>query len=423
MYTTSQDIFTEQATSAFEKLKLAGIWEKATLSLREEAFQHFLDKGLPTMKEEEWKYTSIKKAFSSAWKEENTAKLSDNYSLPEFPSESIQLVYINGVFSTNHSKLSSLNELTLLPDAHPSPEILSGEIGDDTITSLHRAFTNGGPVIQIKGHLKETIYLIHLITGNASPFHPVTRISVDHSSSANMEEVIINAGNGYALGNMRTEINVRENAILHYIKYQDIQAEKFLVDNTIVRVARNAKFHIYTCTFSGEIVRNNLEILLKGEASEAHLHGLYLLKDNTQCDNRTLVDHAVPNCYSNELYKGIIGDAATGVFNGKIIVRPDAQKTNAFQSNRNILTSEGANIYTKPQLEIFADDVKCSHGATSSQLDNKEVFYLQSRGITKKKAEAMLMMAFAAETLDGIPDINTKEKLEQIIANQLEVSI
>jgi Fe-S cluster assembly protein SufD len=167
------------------------------------------------------------------------------------------------------------------------------------------------------------------------------------------------------------------------------------------------------------MVRNNLNISVDGEHCETHMYGLYMLNDKTHVDNHTTVDHRVANCYSNELYKGIIDDRATGVFNGKIYVRPHAQKTNAFQSNKNLLLSDDASMNTKPQLEIWADDVKCSHGATTGQLDNEQMFYLRARGLDETQARGLLLYAFAHETLEHVSSEALKSYLEEVIAHRL----
>ena len=168
-------------------------------------------------------------------------------------------------------------------------------------------------------------------------------------------------------------------------------------------------------------MRNHLHITINGENANAIMMGLYLLQNKEHVDNKTTVDHAVPNCYSNELYKGILGGTSTGVFNGKIIVREDAQKTNAYQNNRNILVSDTATINTQPQLEIFADDVKCSHGATSAQIEDAELFYLRARGIGKEKARALLMYAFAEEVITKIKNESVREYLENEVIHALGI--
>ncbi len=178
----------------------------------------------------------------------------------------------------------------------------------------------------------------------------------------------------------------------------------------------NSNFNTHTFSLSGAVLRNNLNIALGAENCESHLFGLYLPKNNQLVDNHTLVDHRMPHCYSNELYKGIMSDSSTGVFNGKIYVRQDAQKTNAFQSNKNILLSDDATINTKPQLEIYADDVKCSHGTSTGKIDEEAMFYLRARGIGEESAKKLLMQAFADEVLDMIKIPALKEHIHSLVA-------
>jgi Fe-S cluster assembly protein SufD len=194
------------------------------------------------------------------------------------------------------------------------------------------------------------------------------------------------------------------------------------VSTTHFRQVGKSCIHAVTISLNGDIVRNNLNMVMETAHSEAHMYGLYFLNGATHVDNHTVVDNVQPHCQSNELYKGIIDDSATAVFNGKIYVQKDAQKTNAFQSNKNILLSEAATVNTKPQLEIFADDVKCSHGCTIGQLDEEALFYLQSRGISKKAAQSLLVQAFAIDILEHIKPIEIRAYVEQLISERLELT-
>ena len=210
---------------------------------------------------------------------------------------------------------------------------------------------------------------------------------------------------------------------MRHVLVQD-NAEEAFAHNQL-EVIQNRDSHYWNGTYSlqGAFIRNNTNVKVEGENAETHLFGLYLPMGKSQIDNHTSIDHKVPNCFSNELYKGVVGDSATGVFNGKVFVRQDAQKVNAFQSNRNILLSDTATLNTKPQLEIWADDVKCSHGATSGQLSEEELFYLQSRGISKEKARSILVYAFAAETIEAVHDDSLKEFLLTKLQRQLNFEV
>jgi len=208
---------------------------------------------------------------------------------------------------------------------------------------------------------------------------------------------------------------IGKSASVNYDKVQVEADDAQHINYHKVNMARESHQHLTTITLGGGIVRNNLNIRLDDQQVKAYLNGLYVLNNHQVVDNHTLVDHAMPNCYSSELYKGILGDHSQGVFNGKIFVRQDAQKTNAYQSNKNLLLSSNASMNTKPQLEIFADDVKCSHGATTGQLDEEALFYLRARGIGENVARSMLNHAFAADVINQIENETLRESLMALL--------
>ena len=219
------------------------------------------------------------------------------------------------------------------------------------------------------------------------------------------------------------EVVVMDNAIVEYYKIQNYSVNSNHVGTTHIRQVGKCYVHTVTISLDGGMIRNNIDIIMEKAGNEGHMYGLYLLKGRTHVDNHTLVDNTKPNCFSNELYKGIVDDYATGVFSGKIFVRPDAQKTNAYQTNKNIVLSKTATVNTKPQLEIFADDVKCSHGCTIGQLDETAMFYMQQRGIPKKEAKALLMYAFSNAVIESIKIPELKQRITKIIATKLGVKI
>jgi Fe-S cluster assembly protein SufD len=212
---------------------------------------------------------------------------------------------------------------------------------------------------------------------------------------------------------------VQANAELRYTKIQNYLTGTYAVEGIYATQKKDSRFYTNTFSFKAALIRNNIYINVDAENCEAHMNGLYQLGGKTHVDNNTSVDHLKPNCFSNELYKGILDENSRGVFNGKIYVRPEAQKTNAFQSNNNILLSDTATVNTKPQLEIWADDVKCSHGCTTGQLDEEAIFYLRSRGINKKRAKALMLNAFANETLQEVKNDLVTAEIEDIITNKL----
>jgi len=233
-------------------------------------------------------------------------------------------------------------------------------------------------------------------------------------------ETYATIGSSESFTNQVMEIVVEKEALLEYYKIQNDSAVNNQVSTTHIRQTGKSYSHVVTVSLNGGIIRNNLNLVLEAEYSEGHLYGLYFQGGHTHVDNHTVVDNVTPHCYSNELYKGIIDDKASAVFNGKIFVQPQAQKTNAYQSNKNILLSADASVNTKPQLEIYADDVKCSHGCTIGQLDEDGLFYLRSRGISEKKAQSLLVQAFAIDILEHIKLLPIREYVDGLISHRLE---
>jgi Fe-S cluster assembly protein SufD len=425
MVAQTPEIFSATISEHYHRLVDSNVFEANTLAPRAAAIDRVNELGLPTMKMEVWKYTLIRKAFKDGQLPfiASGIKATADQLPAGIPSDAALLVYLDGEYQAHLSRLPEQQGLRFSPTAPVNAADIAISKDTGTLQAMHHAFTPAVLDIHVNGMVEKTLCIVHLLSGRPGIFQPTQHIRVEKNAAIHIFEYTTTAGEGATVGNLLTHINVGENASCHYHKLQGISDKQFLIDRTEITLQANARMYHGAFSFGGDIIRNDLNIKIQGQNTEAYLDGLYLLQGNTHVDNATVVDHAVPNCYSNELYKGIISDFATGVFNGKIIVRPDAQKTNAFQSNRNILLSEGANIYSKPQLEIFADDVKCSHGATSSRLDSTETFYMQSRGISKQQAEALLVYAFAAETLKHINDQSIKELIEKKIANKLSINI
>ncbi len=240
---------------------------------------------------------------------------------------------------------------------------------------------------------------------------PRNMVVVNENSQCGIIECYQNLSDKKSTCNAVTEIVVKENAGVDYYKIQSRTDNYSHIGTTAVKQEKNSRFNSWTITLGGSLIRNNLNVLMDDENCETHLFGLYVLADKDHVDNHVTVDHAKPHCYSNQLYKGLLNGSSTGVFCGRILVRQDAQKTNAFQSNKNILLSETATANSKPQLEIFADDVKCSHGSTSGQLDEEAVFYMRSRGISEQHAKNILYQAFAWDIIDKIKNQELKDYL------------
>lgn len=384
---------------------------------RSKAMRLLAAKGLPTSKSEEYRFTPVVRALENTLNLEVPAPISNiSPSLQLIPEVSCNLVvFVNGVYAPEQSQLLDKNLSVTLTEAEEA------SADQDPFDLLNRAFA--GPVVNVKIGKHETAqHPVAFVYYFDSPFfvfaNPRWVCTAGPGSKLAVLEYTIARTPGY-LNNKQSRIEVGENADLSFVMIQQGGREEILVNNALLDLASSSRVSCYTCTLEGKIVRNNLTLALNGEGIDAHLHGIYLVSGNSLVDNHSVVDHRKPNSYSNELYKGILDGNGKAVFNGKIFVRPDAQKTNAFQSNRNILLTDTSTIHTKPQLEIWADDVKCSHGCTTGQLDEEALFYLRSRGIDKDAARGMLLTAFASETLEGLKDEKLRAFVEAMILKKL----
>ncbi|MCR6638904.1 MAG: Fe-S cluster assembly protein SufD [Sporocytophaga sp.] len=399
----------------------------AQSDVRKDAISAFQKQGFPGRKHEEWKYTNLAPVLGRDYLIEDTTTLNkkDIDGLLLSSMEANHLVFVNGNYN---KELSSVNaeEPIVISDLSQAGDIneyltASSITLNDSLTELNTALANGVVITVKKGKVVNKPIIIHFVgDGRKGNIFANTRniFILEENAQATFIENYSTIGSNAHFSNNITQIVVKKDAFATYYKIQN-DAQSDHVGTTQVYQPEKSNFAATTITLDGGIIRNNLNIRLSSEYSEASMVGLYMVKGNTHIDNHTLVDHAKANCYSNELYKGLLDDKSTGVFNGKIYVRQDAQKTNAFQSNKNILLSKDATMNTKPQLEIFADDVKCSHGATTGMMDEEPLFYLRSRGISEKKAKALLMHAFAADILEYIKLEPLKELLDQTILDRL----
>jgi Fe-S cluster assembly protein SufD len=396
------------------------------LPVQKQALEQFDRLGLPTVKHEEWKYTSLRPLSTVRFQLGHEKK-----ALAALPFESIllkveasQLVFINGVFSAENSSLKkeehaiicSLKEArekhAALFEAHFGKYAV---LENEPLNAMNMALTGDGAFIYVpKGKTASFPVIINHVTDSRDATvlsQPRNLIVVEEGASIRVVESYTAAGSN--------EMYVGLNASLDHYKVQRQTGETYHNNFTQMKQEANTNINQVTLTLDGKLVRNNLHFYMNGEHCNTLLYGLFLSEKENHIDNHTRVDHAKPNCYSNELYKGIMKDKSTGVFNGKIIVHLDAQKTNAYQRNQNVLLSNEATINTKPQLEIFADDVKCTHGATIGQLDDKPVFYLRSRGIPEQEARKMLLNAFA----DEIAEMIRIPELVQILEQEIEAKL
>ncbi|MBM3443014.1 MAG: Fe-S cluster assembly protein SufD [Bacteroidetes bacterium] len=397
--------------------------------------------GIPAVKHEEWRYTRVSGLFrlemGFGTGTSVTAADIDAHRLPDH-EEATELVFIDGRFAPALSNIRH-NEKELV--VMPLSDAATGEHADkirahlghsaayhpDGIQALNAAFAGIGLFVMVrKGFATEKPIYIYCIADSRTGYvfaQPRTLFLVEAATQVMVAEHYVTLGSGESFTNEVFELCAEQDAVVEYVKIQDEGPMASHVGTTHVRQTGRCLTNAVTISLSGRMVRNNLNMVMEVEHGESHMHGLSLLNGETLVDNHTIVDNMQPHCQSNELYKAVLDEASTGVFNGKIFVRKDAQKTNAYQSNKNILIGEKASANTKPQLEIFADDVKCSHGCTVGRLDEEAMFYLRARGLGEASARALLLHAFAADILDRIGHEPLRRYVDRLVSQRLAYDI
>ena len=408
--------------------------------IRSSSLKQFEALGFPTKKNEAWKYTSLAKLLKNDYsifpKNETTIELKDVKKYFLYDIDTYKVVFIDGVYSpflsdTTHDGIDvCLLSAALTKDKYKATiETYFNTIAkkDDSLTALNTAFTKEGAYIYIPKSVvaEKPIQILHFSTSEQGPMllQPRNLIVAEENAQVQIFERHQSLVPHQVLTNAVTEIFAAENAVVDYYKVQNDLDEASLIDNTYVAQKGKSHVSVHTFSFGGQIIRNSLNFYQQGEYIDSTMKGVTIIGDRQHVDHYTLVDHAEPNCESHQDYKGIYADKSVGVFNGKIYVNQIAQKTNAFQKNNNILLDDTATINTKPQLEIFADDVKCSHGCTIGQLDEDALFYLRSRGIPKREAKGLLTYAFANNVLESVKIPALKLRINKLIADKLGVSI
>lgn len=403
-------------------------WAK---ELRSKGLARFIELGVPTTKNEEWKYTNVAPIIQRKFQLPVEIKFTELQQLKaHLNDEEVNIVFINGAFvrelSSLDKKIKGLTVKTVqqaLKDEDLEFEQLLKKYNPDdetTFVALNRALATDGAYITIAPNavIGEVIHIVHITSpGN----HEI--ITADHSVIAagkSSEATILESHLAFSdktsyLATPLTDIFLAENAVLNYCKTQKESAKAFHIGTTRVWQEGNSNLNGFSLVTSGLLTRNNLDVVLNGEGANGGINGLYCVNGQEHVDNHTSVDHRVPNCTSNQLYKGILNGSAHAVFNGKIFVRPIAQKTNSYQLNKNLLFGNECQINTKPQLEIQADDVKCTHGATIGQLNEDEIFYLQSRAIARKQAVTMLAHGFVDDILAKIGNDSIKKRADILL--------
>jgi Fe-S cluster assembly protein SufD len=435
LYLTQFDRLTARQTDAVP------VWLR---DMRRQAIARFRAEGFPTTRDEEFRSTPVG-AIADATFEPAAAPADASSAILSLPASvreqfaipglttAADLIFVNGHFAEGVSSSRPLPKgvrVTSLAAVLASEPALVEPYLNRTIafsmqgfTALNTAFIQDGAVIILPDHavVDEPIHLVYISQGGAKPFvaHPRTIIVAGRNSQAKIIESFV--GTQTYFTNSVTEVIGGENSHLDHYRVQRESLDAFHVSSLHVRLGRSAVFSSHSLTLGGLLVRNDVNATLDAEGIVCTLNGLYLVDGKRLVDNHTTIDHAKPHCESHELYKGVLDDEARGVFNGKIFVREDAQKTDAKQTNQVLLLSENATINTKPQLEIFADDVKCTHGATIGQLSAEQLFYLRARGIGMDEARAMLIHAFASHIVERIDLEPLRDQLEQYLLSRLPI--
>ena len=407
--------------------------------IRTKALKEFETLGFPTKKLEAWKYTSLnsvlKEDYSVFPQKENTIEFKDVKKYFIHDIDSYKIIFIDGKYSsflseTTHDGIDVCLLSSAFTNAKHKPIIenyFNKTAKQDNMTALNTAFASEGAFINIPKNTEvvKPIQIINFATGNATAtlLQPRNLVVVGENSHVQIIERHQSLTENAVLTNVVTEISAEKRAHVDYYKIQNDNSSASLIDNMFVAQERDTICSVHTFSFGGKIVRNNLNFYQNGEYVDSILKGITILEDKQHVDHHTLVHHLVPNCESHQDYKGIYDDKSTGVFNGKVVVEKEAQKTNAYQQNNNVLISDKATMNAKPQLEIFADDVKCSHGCTIGQLDDQALFYMQQRGIPKKEAKALLMYAFANTVLESVRIPELKSRINKLIAKKLNVDL
>lgn len=400
------------------------LYTELTSSAQKEALDRFKAKGFPTNKWEEWKYASLK-----SWNEKDL-----DWTPSAINETSSAVLQTQNGLTSIHGTLPAGVEFVSFDAFIASNSTIAAKweqrlpiLDQNSLYDLNTALVVNTQVLWVKAGVSVDQAITHdfiLSAAKASAVQSRLIVYVEENASLTLiEHAFTKEGSAEVLSNFVQEIYVNEKANLTYVKEQDLAQNTTHIDHTFITQLSNSQLDLFTFSLNAAYLRNNLHFYSDGENVVSNLNGLYVPGEDQLMDSHTVVDHRKPNSESHELYKGVLLGNATGVFNGKIFVRPDAQKTNAFQSCKNVLASTRATMNTKPQLEIWADDVKCSHGTTTGQLNEEALFYLRSRGISLANARTLLLLAFVQEVIDRVTHEETKLRLTDKIISKIQTSL
>ena len=378
---------------------------------------------IPTTRNEEWKYTRTTRIAAESWsiqKDTNSNGL-ENTIIDNL--DAIRIVFINGFFSAENSAISTVEGLTILSNENITSENLKKfQVASPAnfFEALQQTSSTSAVFISVDKNtaIEKPLHIVHLTNAPQALALPSVFVNVETSASINITESFHGYETAKTLTIRALHINVEANANIEFNKIQAEKDEQFHISVDNVNIANDGRSNFNTLTVDGGWTRNDLRISLDGQNIEANLNGFYLPRGLQLVDNHTKVDHRFPHCNSNELYKGILFDQSQGVFNGKVYVRKDAQKTNAYQNNANVIVGDNAQMNTKPELEIYADDVKCSHGTTTGQIDESAMFYLRARGLSEDSARKLLTTAFINDALNKVENETVRTHIIEVLAHK-----
>lgn len=427
---------TDPRIRAFQAIEADATQPSGILPVRKAGLARYSELGYPTTRDEDWRFTNIKSIAEQTF--EPAAQPGDHHwTEANLPANELlkhagsRLVFVDGHLIPALSRLPERKGVTVLPllealgdDGTGARQVIDSQCAQDAsgIAALNSAYFTNGAFVRVERNvsLEEPIALVYLASGRALSLHPRNLIIVESGASATVFECFAGVADSEHFTNAVSEFVVGEHSNLEHVKLQDEPGSASHIAGIYAHLGRSSRFDFHSLAFGARLSRNNIRTKLDGEGLECVLNGLYLTRDRQLADHHMIVEHARPNCVSHEYFNGILDDQSRGVFHGRILVQQIAQKTDAKQTNKNLLLSDDAAANTKPQLEIYADDVRCTHGATIGQLDEQAIFYLRARGIPEVVARRMLVHAFAGEIIDRIRHEGFREAAHTMVWDRLE---
>jgi Fe-S cluster assembly protein SufD len=432
---------TEQYLQKFERFEKEAKQPSWVFPLRKAGLARFAELGFPTVQDEDWRFTNVaplaKLPFRPAFQSSPNNLSSQN--VGEFMFAKLaahRLVFVNGHYAAEFSNIGQpvrgLTLQSLAAALASDPALLEKHLArhvqteKNAFAALNTAFFQDGAFIHLAANtaLTQPVHLlfINTLSEPGHTTHPRNVIVAEPNSKATILESYVSTVNAPSFTNAVTELVIGEDALIEHAKYQDEALSAFHIAAIHAQLDRGSNFASHSIATGARLSRNNIRTVLDGEGVECVLNGLYLTREDQLADHHMVVEHAQPHCNSHEYYNGILDGRSKGVFHGRILVRQAAQKTDAKQTNKNLLLSDDATADTKPQLEIYADDVKCTHGATIGQLNDESIYYLRSRGIGAETARRMLIHAFAGEIIERVRHGNAREELDRLVWERLEAN-